>query len=230
MTEIFKVIANSTLEVFDANNNIVSYAFVLTFANKKDKDTIRPFLIVNKSVVEKYDFLYVKFNATDNTEIKEHRISFSKNLIPIFQLNNCDILALPLAQTLNELDKNKIQIKLNDFPADLIPDQKKIAELNEVNLFTWFSFDKTINSKICHQNNNVTLLDNDLNLFFKSDEAVIGAPVFIINVGAFSSNDGVCFGTRVNFMGCFEYISGQYAKLRSGIDLVKGIKEKFHFD
>lgn len=230
MTEIFKVIANSTLEVFDTNDNIVSYAFVLTFANKEDKDAIRPFLIVNKSVVEKHDFLYVKFPTIENAEVKEHRISFSQNLIPIFQLNNCDILALPLAQTINELDKNKIQIKLNGFPADLIPDEKKISELNEVELFTWFSFDKSINSKICHQNNNVTLLDNSINLFFKSDEAVTGAPVFIINVGAFSSNDGVCFGTRVTFMGCFENINGKYAKLRSGMDLAKGIKEKFNFD
>lgn len=230
MTEFYKMISNSTIEILNSSKNIVSYGFILYFADKNEKDTIRPFLVVDSKVVNDFSPLFIKLESINNGEKGTHTISFTRDIAGNFKINNCDFLAIPLAQVLNDLNQKNIQVNLNGLPDSLIPDEKTIGSLNEINQFTWFSFDSALKLKICHQDNNVTLLDNSLNLYFNSNQAVIGAPVFIVNIGAFSSSSGINLGTRVIFAGCFENINGQYAKLFSSVDLARGIKEKFNFD
>lgn len=232
MTNIFKMISNSTLEVFDSSNNIVSYAFVLNFSDKKEKDIVRPFLIINRAILEKYESLYILFDSENNGKNEKHRISFSKEIISPFEIEQGNVLAFPLAQILNQLSDKKIFIELNGLPDFLIPNNEIFNSLNEINEFTWFGFDEELKKKICYQQNNLTILDDAFELYFNNNEGknFVGAPAFIINLGIYQTEKGINLGNQILLLGYFEETQGKFSKLSSVRDLADNIKKKYKFD
>lgn len=230
MNNVFENISKGTYEIYNEINALVGYAFVINFVDKIKEDSIRPFLIVNKEILTNNESLYVLFDSTNNDKKEKHRVNFSKELIPNFEIEGTDSLALPLAQTLNELNANKITIELNGLPDSLIPNDETINSLNQINEFTWFSFDEYLKQKVCHQQKNMTLLNNNFETYFKTTESYIGSPIFIVNVGAFASGNSWNVGTRILLCGYFNSQNNGYLKLQSIKKLAESIKKKFNFE
>lgn len=231
MENIYESISNSTIEVYNQEGNVVSYAFVLNFSVKNDEKTIRPFLITNKQSLLENDLLYILLDSKSNDVVKKHRINFSKDLIADFEIEGTDTLALPLAQTINDLEKSQIQISLNGLPDILIPSKETFKSLEKISEFTWFSFDETLQQKICNKQNNITLLKDNTHVYFTSHKKFDGAPVFLINFGTFFENNSFSVGTRILFMGCFiSNTKNGYSKMILSDQLANGIKRKFNFE
>lgn len=231
MMNIFKTLSNSTLEVFDNSNNIVSYAFVINFSDKKKKDIVRPFLIINKTILEQYQSLYILFDSKNNGKSEKHSISFSSEIILPFELEQSNVLAFPLAQIINQLSQENIFIELNGIPDSLIPNNETFNSLKEINEFTWFGFDNTLKKKICYQQKNLTILDDSFDLYFnKHSENFVGAPAFIINLGIYQTEKGMNLGNQILLLGYFEEAKEKFYKLSNIRNLVESIKRKYQFD
>lgn len=209
---------------------MVGYAFILNFVDKTNKESIRPFLIVNKQILEDNEFLFILLDSNNNERHEKHRINFSKKPITNFEIEGTVFLALPLAQTLNELNNNKITIEHNGLPDTLIPSDEVIKSLSQVNEFTWFSFNNALGVKVCNQKKNSTLLNENLEAYFKTDDSFIGSPIFIVNIGAFASGNSLNIGTRVLLCGFFGSPTNGYSKLCSIKHLAESIKKKFDFE
>lgn len=230
MTNIFKLISDSTLEVINTNGDLVGYSFVINFVNEEKNNSVRPFLIVNKEILESNELLSVSFDSINNGKNEKHRINFSKDFIANFEIEGSGIVALPLAQTLNGLSKKGVTIQLNGFPDSLIPDDKGMHSLNEVNEFTWFSYDNVLKTMICNQGKNVTLIGDKFDTYIKTKQDCNGAPAFIVNIGAFAVDNSINVGTRILFYGYFGPSVNGYSKVFSAIELSRSIKKKFDFE
>ncbi len=229
MTNIYTVLSRSTLKVFNDHNDIVSTAFILSFPVENKENTTRPFLIVNEDVLSMHKNLHIEMNFQKENVSNIENIYFSKDSVSSFKIEELNVYALPLANVLNEINKDNSLLELSGITTKLIPENDVLSSMDGVNEFTWFAFNDKLNQIACYQDKNITLLDQEFNVYFQSSKANFGAPVFIVNTGSFTVDNKIKIGTRLLFMGYFDKTIDGYTKLNSSKVLAEKIKQKFNF-
>lgn len=229
MTNIYTVLSRSTLKVFNDHNDIVSTAFILSFPVENKENTTRPFLIVNEDVLSMYKNLHIEMNFQKENVSNTKNIYFSKDSVSSFKIEELNVYALPLANVLNEINKDNSLLELSGITTKLIPENDVLSSMDGINEFTWFAFNDKLNQIVCYQDKNITLLDQEFNVYFQSSKANFGAPVFIVNTGSFAVDNKIKIGTRLLFMGYFNKTIDGYTKLNSSKVLAEKIKQKFNF-
>ncbi len=172
-----------------------------------------PFLITNYHVLKNADkgFLELHLAEKDKPTDRSIRIQFDRDIVNN-KLGELDLVALPIAATLNDLfSKNTIPF-YRTVSADMIPNDEQMNELAAIEDITFIGYpnglyDEVNKMSIVRQGITATPIWNN----FKGEEVFLvdagvfpgssGSPVFIYNRGTYPTKDGIAVGNRLLFVG-----------------------------
>lgn len=182
-------------------------------AYEKDNSTI-PFLITNFHVIEDIKVGCFELHmAEQGLPINETiKINFNEDVVLNNKLGELDLVAIPLASALNEIQKKKIEIFYRSIGKEIIPSNEQIKDLAAVEniIFVGYPnglYDSVSKMSIVRQGITATPIWNKFqgNEAFLIDAGVFpgssGSPVFIYNRGTYPTKDGIAVGNRIMFVG-----------------------------
>lgn len=140
------------------------------------------------------------------------RVEFNQNFIGVNKLGNLDLVAIPLASTVNELSNTGKSIFFKSINLDIIPNENQIDDFAAIEDITFIGYPSGLYddynvSSIIRRGITATPIWND----FKGESAFLidagvfpgssGSPVFILNQGSYPSKKGITIGSRLFFIG-----------------------------
>lgn len=179
----------------------------------ESESTSIPFLITNYHVLKDVErgFLELHLADKDKPSDKSIKIQFDRTIVNN-KLGELDLVALPIAATLNELFCKNIIPFYRTVSADMIPNDNQMNELAAIEDITFIGYpnglyDDINKMSIVRQGITATPIWND----FKGQEVFLvdagvfpgssGSPVFIYNRGTYPTKDGIVVGNRLLFVG-----------------------------
>lgn len=173
-----------------------------------------PVLITNYHVLENVVDGFIEMALGENgvpVKGKSIRINFDRNVIKN-KLGDLDLIAIPLAETLNNLQKNNINVFYRTIGNDIIPTESQLNELAALEQITFIGYpsglyDDYNKTSIIRQGITATPIWNNFKgePIFLIDAGVFpgssGSPVFIYNQGSYATKDGITIGNRILFVG-----------------------------
>lgn len=226
---IYKELNYAFINIYNGQDEIISSGFIINFIDKNNSTIYRPFLVLSNSCFKNNDEIYVLFSSTNNGKNSQHRIVLNKNNSTDFVIDE-EILAIPLAQTLNDLNTKNITLNFKGISNELIPSFDMLEKMQSINTFTWEEYDKSINSNVWILGNNSTLVEKTEDIYFKNNSYKLGTPVFVVDNGSYVQNNTIFLGQRVMLMGLFYKIIDKYVVLYSSRKLADKIRSKYNFD
>lgn len=197
----------------EGNTISTGTGFIFSIINKEDNVTI-PMLITNYHVVKGTSSGFFELHLADNDvpTNKTIRISFNQDIISNNKLGDLDLIAIPLASTLNDLLQNNIAVFYRTVDQNIIPSQEQINALSAIENICFIGYPSGIYDgvnklPIIRQGITATPICNNFNgeSKFLIDGGVYpgssGSPVFIYNQGAYTSNSNIIVGSRLYFVG-----------------------------
>lgn len=172
-----------------------------------------PFLITNYHVLMDAEsgFLELHLAEKDKPTDKSIKIQFDRTIADN-KLGELDLVALPIAATLNDLYSKNIIPFYRTVSADMIPSDIQMSELAAIENITFIGYpnglyDEINKMSIVRQGITATPIWNN----FKGKEVFLvdagvfpgssGSPVFIYNTGSYPTKDGIAIGNRLLFVG-----------------------------
>ena len=155
------------------------------------------------------------------------RVQFDKTVIEPNKLGELDLVALPLAGAINDMQGKGIQLYFKSIDCSLLPKSNDIDELSAIEEITFIGYPSaiydTVNKiPVIRQGITATPIWND----FKGERAFLidagvfpgssGSPVFIYNRGAFPTRNGITVGSRIKFVGILKETMRR--KEKAGLD------------
>lgn len=209
-----------------------------------EQDKSIPLLITNYHVLEDAVAGFVELHIAENElpSEKSIRIQFNENIINGNRLGSLDLIAIPLASTLNELKKKDIQIFYRTVDQSIIPKDEQIEYFAAIENVTFIGYpsglyDNVNKLPIIRQGITATPIWNQFNgeSVFLIDAGVFpgssGSPVFIYNRGSYPTKDGIVIGDRLLFIGVIsETMVRNEADTKSYLDLGKVIGSKVMYE
>lgn len=188
--------------------------FIFSIFEDNDKSKSIPVLITNYHVLENVVNGFIELSLGENNmpvKGKSIRISFDSSVVKN-RLGGLDLIAIPLAETLNSLEKNNINVFYRTISNDIIPNESKVEELAALEQVTFIGYpsglyDNHNKTSIIRQGITATPIWNDFKgePIFLIDAGVFpgssGSPVFIYNQGSYATKDGISIGNRILFVG-----------------------------
>lgn len=180
-----------------------------------EEDTLSiPLLITNYHVLENAVAGFVELHIGENgmPTDKSVRMQFDNSIIDKNKLGDLDLIAVPMAATLNELQNKKIDIFFRSVDQKMIPTNKQYENFSAIEDITFIGYpsglyDEKNKISIIRQGITATPIWND----FRGEKAFLidagvfpgssGSPVFIYNQGTYPTNDGITVGNRLLFVG-----------------------------
>lgn len=173
-----------------------------------------PLLITNYHIVENAEHGYVEMHIAHNGKPSKEtaQIRFDKSIILPSKLGDTDLVALPLAGAIEDLNNKGKSIYFKSISYDIIPNKEIIDELSSIEEITFIGYPSaiydTINKiPIIRQGITATPIWNE----FKGEKTFLidagvfpgssGSPVFIYNRGTYPTKNGIAVGSRILFVG-----------------------------
>lgn len=184
------------------------------FSVQETKSTSIPLLITNYHVLENAVAGFVELHISENgmPTRKTMRIQFDSSIININKLGDLDLIAIPMAGTLNDLHNKNIDIFFRCVDPSMIPSVEQQNDFSAIENITFIGYpnglyDETNKLSIIRQGITATPIWNN----FKGEEVFLidagvfpgssGSPVFIYNQGAYSTKNNLIVGSRLLFIG-----------------------------
>lgn len=197
----------------EGNTISTGTGFIFSVTNKEENVTI-PMLITNYHVVKGTSSGCFEIHLAENNlpTKKTVRVSFNRDIISNNKLGDLDLIAIPLASTLNDLAKRDIAVFYRTVDQNLIPSEEQVSALSALENICFIGYPSGIYDgvnklPVIRQGITATPIWNDFNGEYKFliDGGVYpgssGSPVFICNQGAYSCNSGIVVGSRLYFVG-----------------------------
>ena len=173
-----------------------------------------PLLITNYHVVENAINGFIEMHvAKDGKPSKEvAKVQFDNSVLRPNKLGDADLIALPLASAINDLQSKGTNIFFKSISHEIIPKGNELDELSSIEEITFIGYpsaiyDTTNKLPVIRQGITATPIWNQFkgNNVFLIDAGVFpgssGSPVFIYNRGTFPTKDGIAVGNRIMFVG-----------------------------
>lgn len=184
------------------------------FSITEDDNSSIPLLITNHHVLEKAVAGFVEFHLMENQMPSKQtvRIQFDENIITNNRLGNLDLIAIPLAGTLNDFQQRGFTLFYRTVDQRMIPKIEQTEELAAIEDITFIGYpsglyDAVNKTPIIRKGITATPIWNEYNgnPVFLIDAGVFpgssGSPVFIFNQGSYPTHDGISIGNRLLFVG-----------------------------
>ena len=152
-------------------------------------------------------------------------MQFDEGIIKGNRLGELDLIAVPLAGTLNQFQANGLSLFFRTVDPNLIPpdnEWNELAAIEDVIFIGYPSglYDNTNKTPLARRGITATPIWNNFkgNESFLVDAGVFpgssGSPVFIYNRGTYPTKDGISVGNRIMFVG----IMSQTLKEKNGLN------------
>lgn len=173
-----------------------------------------PLLITNYHVLENAVAGFVELHVGENDLPTKQtvRVQFDRSIISSNKLGDLDLIAIPMAAVLNDLQNSNRPVFLRSVDNTLIPSDEQYNDFSAIENITFIGYpsglyDDTNKVPIIRQGITATPIWNN----FKGEEVFLidagvfhgssGSPVFIYNQGAYPTKDGITVGNRLHFLG-----------------------------
>lgn len=207
----------TTVPIYGQKNDgsqVSGTGFIFSFIDKNDSSKSIPLLITNHHVLQDIVQGFIEFSLSENdmpVSGKSVRIYFDASVVNN-KLGSLDLLAIPLAGAINDLQSENQNVFFRTITPDLVPNQKQVDELAALEDIIFIGYpsglyDTHNKTSIIRQGITATPIWNDFKgePIFLIDAGVFpgssGSPVFIFNQGSYPTNDGITVGNRVLFVG-----------------------------
>ena len=235
----------TTVPIYAKNNNgSFSSGTGFIFSVMEQNDTSIPLLITNYHVLENAVAGFVELHIAKKglPSEKSIRIQFNESIINGNKLGNLDLIAIPLASTLNELKQRDINIFYRTVDQNMLPKEEQIEYFAAIEDITFIGYpsglyDNVNKLPIIRQGITATPIWNQFNgeNVFLIDAGVFpgssGSPVFIYNHGSYPTKDGIAIGNRLLFIVVIsETMIRNEADAKSYLDLGKVIGSKVMYE
>lgn len=196
------------------NDGSLSSGTGFMFSIREDDITSIPLLITNYHVLENSVAGFVELHIGENgmPTNKSTRIQFDDTIIGSNKLGNLDLIAVPMAATLMDLQNKNIDIFFRSVDQKMIPTNEQCENFAAIEDITFIGYpsglyDERNKISIIRQGITATPIWNN----FRGEKAFLidagvfpgssGSPVFIYNQGAYPTKDGIALGNRLLFVG-----------------------------
>ena len=205
----------TTVPIFaQKRDNTVSSGTGFFFSIQESENTSIPLLITNYHVLKDAVSGFVEFHIAENglPSDKTMRIQFDQSIINSNKLGELDLIAIPIAATLNNLQMRNIDIFFRSADGNMIPTAEQYNDFAAIENITFIGYpsglyDDVNKTPLIRQGITSTPIWNN----FKGQEAFLidagvfpgssGSPVFIYNQGAYPTKNGLAVGNRLLFIG-----------------------------
>ena len=205
----------TTIPIFAQNQNeTLSSGTGFIFSIYEAENSSIPLLITNYHVLKDAEKGFFELHIGDNDmpTDKTMRIYFDSSIINSNKLGDLDLIAIPLAATLNNMKDRNIEFFFRSVDQNMIPTDEQYNDFSAIENITFIGYpsalyDEKNKMPIVRQGITATSIWNNFNgeEVFLIDAGVFhgssGSPVFICNQGAYSTRDGVALGNRLLFVG-----------------------------
>ncbi|OEH84282.1 hypothetical protein BHU72_10735 [Desulfuribacillus stibiiarsenatis] len=189
--------------------------FIFSIPQKEDPNVTIPLLMTNYHVLEGVTRGIIEFAGQENNSPvkgKKIRVEFDSSVIANGKLENLDLIAIPIASTLNDLKQKNTPAFYRSITPEIVPSRKQIEELAAIEEITFIGYpsglyDSYNVSPIVRRGITATPMWNK----FKGEECFLidagvfpgssGSPVFLYNQGSYATDSGITIGTRILFIG-----------------------------
>lgn len=195
-------------------DNSLSSGTGFIFSIQETEKTTIPLLVTNYHVLESSiaGFFELHIGNNGSPTDKTIRIQFDNSIINSNKLNNLDLIAIPLAPTLNNLQRNQIEVFFRSVDPNMIPSDEQIDNFSAMESITFIGYpsalyDSVNKIPIIRQGITATPIWNNYagNESFLIDAGVFpgssGSPVFVYNQGAYPTKNALVVGNRLFFVG-----------------------------
>lgn len=195
-------------------DNISSYGTGFIFSLQETETASIPFVITNYHVLENAIAGFAELHISENgiPTNQTIKIQFDKSIINRNKLGNLDLIAIPIAGILNNLQSKNISVFFRSVNQSMIPTFEQQNDLSAIEDITFIGYpsglyDDKNKLSIIRQGITATPIWND----FKGEEIFLidagvfpgssGSPVFIYNQGSYATKNCVVVGNRLLFVG-----------------------------
>lgn len=207
------------------------------FSVMEEENRSIPLLITNYHVLCDAVAGFVELHIAEDgmPSEKSIRVQFDKSIISGNKLGELDLIAVPLAATLNEFQQKGINAFYRTVNQNMIPKQTQIDDFAAIEDITFIGYpsglyDNVNKLPIIRKGITATPIWNK----FKGEEVFLidagvfpgssGSPVFIYNHGSYPTKDGITIGSRLLFIGVIsETMVRNESATKSYLDLGKVI-------
>jgi len=219
--------------------------FFFSFPDKNDNNMSIPLLVTNYHVVKDVDKGVFEFigdkNGLPERNNKIH-VEFDHSIINSIEDLNIDLIAIPIAPIMNELEQSGKKVFFRSVFPDMLPNKDQIDNLAAIEEITFIGYpsglyDSYNSSPIVRRGITATPVWNNFNNepCFLIDAGVYpgssGSPVFIYNEGSYATSNGINIGSRLLFLGVLtesilrsEQLNRAYLGLGKVINSIETIK------
>ncbi len=186
--------------------------FIFSMIEEDNKSI--PLLITNYHVLEGAVAGFVELHIAKGDKPSEEsvRIQFDESIINGNKLGELDLIAVPLASALNNLQNNGINIFYRTVDPSVLPSKQQVDEFAAIENITFIGYpsglyDVKNKLPLIRQGITATPIWNNYQGrdVFLIDAGVFpgssGSPVFIYNQGSFPTKNGIAIGNRLHFVG-----------------------------
>lgn len=184
------------------------------FSVRENDETSIPLLITNYHVLENAAAGFVELHIGENEKPTNRStiIQFDNSIIGSNKLGNLDLVAVPMAATLVDLQCKNTTVFFRSVDQKMIPTKEQINNFSAIEEITFIGYpsglyDEKNKISIIRQGITATPIWNN----FKGEQAFLidagvfpgssGSPVFIYNQGAYATKEGIVVGNRLLFVG-----------------------------
>lgn len=205
----------TTVPIYAQNqDNTYSSGTGFIFAVRESDTLSIPLLVSNYHVLENAVAGFFELHVAENgaPTNKSVRVQFDKAIISGNRLGNLDLIAVPLAATLNGFASKNVELFFRSVDQKMIPSQDQWDNFSAIEDITFIGYPNALyddknKMSIVRKGITATPIWNN----FKGEDAFLidagvfpgssGSPVFIYNKGSYPTKDGLVIGNRLLFVG-----------------------------
>lgn len=202
----------TTVPIYVKKGEQLSSATGFIFSIKETEQSYIPLLITNYHVLENADAGFIEIHTDLKEDNNTVQIQFDKTIISNNKLGELDLIAIPLAGTLNDFSQKGINLFYRTVDQTMIPNDEQINEFSTMEEIVFIGYPSGLYDNV----NKLPILRRGItatpiwNNFKGKDNFLIdagvfpgssGSPVFIYNQGSFPTKNGIAVGSRLLFVG-----------------------------